>query len=73
MLTFLYFVYIAAFYKEWNRQLFHPYWGLSFLLNDGGGDHWLPQIGLRSPGHDVRVGSVCMGGGEGACGMGGGW
>ena len=23
----------------------------TFLLNDWGGDHWLPQIGLRSPGH----------------------
>ena len=22
-----------------------------FLLDDWGGDHWLPQIGLRSPGH----------------------
>ena len=23
----------------------------TFLLDDRGGDHWLPQIGLRSPGH----------------------
>ena len=23
----------------------------TFLLDDWGGDHWLPQIGLRSPGH----------------------
>ena len=22
-----------------------------FVLDDGGSDHWLPQIGLRSPGH----------------------
>ena len=22
-----------------------------FLLDDWGGDHWLPQIGLQSPGH----------------------